>query len=132
MSQWRYLLNDWWTAVELDRIDSRLLVRGASQRRKQGDLARDTARVALVTRALAELMIAKGLITKAELLAQIVRTDLEDGAADGELDPELVLPGSKKTPPAPRQRKAASSEVLARAQARVAAARQKKHKGPGP
>jgi hypothetical protein len=124
----RVLVHGWWSAAELDRLDAqvrRLRFDGREkQRRKLGAVQRETGRVALVSRALAELMIAKGLITKDELLAQIERIDLEDGVADGALDPNLVVPGAAAAPKPPPELRAPSPKVLARAKERVRAARE--------
>jgi hypothetical protein len=77
------------------------------------ELEDDLARVALLTRSLAELCLKTGLITRAELGAMLVEVDLADGASDGGLDPSVVMPGEQKHAelepyakrPAPVQRK---------------------------
>jgi hypothetical protein len=125
----RYVRSGWFNATELDRLDARIDAMRRKHReegkRKFGDAQRELARVALVTRALAELMIAKGLITKDELLARIESVDLEDGVADGALDPTLVLPGAKPVPnPAPPVARPPSPKVLERAKAKVRAVRE--------
>ncbi|MBI5431806.1 MAG: hypothetical protein HZA52_03130 [Planctomycetes bacterium] len=111
-----------WSGIDLQRIDSqlqRISLVGRARGRRLSEAQRDLGRVALVTRALSELMIAKGLITKDELLAQIERTDLEDGVADGELAPEAVVPGTKVASKRPSLPSAPPPEVLARARNRV-------------
>ncbi|MCE9594415.1 MAG: hypothetical protein K8S98_09485 [Planctomycetes bacterium] len=116
-----------WTYHELQRIDeqlSRLGSFGRARGRRLSDAERDLGRVALVTRALGDLMIAKGLLTKEELLAAIERTDLEDGVADGAIDPKAVVPGTKiERAPTPDD-ESPPPHVLARARARVKTARE--------
>lgn len=122
----RWLNPGWLNALELEELDARIdrmRVEHRGERvRKLRKAERDVARLALVVRSFAELAIAKGLITKAELLAQIERTDLADGVADGELDAESVVP---ETPVARKgaPRTKASPEALARARERVDGAR---------
>lgn len=103
----------------LDEQIKRLSVVGRTRGRRLSAAQRDIGRVALVTRALAELLIAKGVITQAELLAQIERTDLADDVADGELAADAVLPGSKVASKRPSLPSAAAPETLARAKQHV-------------
>ncbi len=118
----RYNRIGFWTAEELDRLEAKFSKRHA----KLVGVPRQVAVVALVTRSLGELLIEKGIITKEELIAQIERVDHEDGSDDGTLDPELVVPGSKKArkpeSPAPK----ASAEIVARANERIDSLRKKK------
>lgn len=55
------------------------------------------ARVTMLARALAELALAKGLVTRAELERALAEADLADGVGDGGLDPSVALPGEQRT-----------------------------------
>ncbi len=68
--------------------------RRAQASRRIEALEHDLARVALVVRAIADLAIAKGLFTDAELRRQFDEADFADGVFDAELDPKLVAPGT--------------------------------------
>ena len=59
-------------------------------------LEEDVARVALLSRALTELCLKKGLFTKRELAEALVAVDLVDGALDFGLDPAFALPGEER------------------------------------
>ncbi|MFM7298236.1 MAG: hypothetical protein ACKO4Q_13580 [Planctomycetota bacterium] len=76
--------------------------------RKLEEVERDLARVALVVRAIADLAIARGLFTDAQLRAQFDSADFADGVFDAALDPKLVAPGSGRSLSAQRARKPAS------------------------
>jgi hypothetical protein len=67
-----------------------------SHGRRIRELESGLGRVALLARSLAELCLAKGLITAEELRAQMLATDMEDGAGDGRLDPQVAHPGESK------------------------------------
>jgi len=60
------------------------------------ELEHDLGRVALLARALAEVCLQKGLLTKAELGAMLLEVDIADGVGDGSLDPRVVMPGESK------------------------------------
>ena len=66
-------------------------------------LEEDVARVALLSRALAELCLKKKLFTQRELAEQLVATDVVDGALDFGLDPALTLPGEERLRDTPRR-----------------------------
>ena len=94
----RYLLHDFFTALELNDLERRgRLERRArvSQRQRADRLEAEVGRAALLLRSLAELCIAKGVITAEELRRQMLAVDLVDGVADQRLDPRLVAPGSR-------------------------------------
>lgn len=76
--------------------------------RKLEEVERDLARVALVVRAIADLAIARGVFTDAQLRAQFDQADFADGVFDAALDPKLVAPGSGRGPSAQRARQAKS------------------------
>lgn len=82
--------------VALERRTREVALLGAHRRaqtsRRIAELEHDLARVALVVRAIADLALAKGLFTDAELRRQFDRADLADGVFDAELDPKLVAP----------------------------------------
>lgn len=109
--------------LEADRVDRANRMRKAQARVLQ--LEEDLARVALLSRTLAELCLAKGVITKQELAEQLVATDIVDGALDFGLDPSLTLPGEERLrDDLPRQKKPASKKPVA------AAASKSKPQGP--
>lgn len=93
----RYLFHDFWTARELDRIDGQMRRKifadnrlRVALRERVKELEEDLARVALLTKALADVCVAKGLLTRDEIAAMIAKADLADGVADGKLDPKKV------------------------------------------
>lgn len=117
----RFFIHDFFTAIELDRIDKRIRrghLAGARQRTSQArrieEMECGLGRVALLARALAELCLEKGVLTPAELRARLQAVDPDDGVTDGRLDSSVVLPGESKLaeleplsspPPPPRPRK---------------------------
>jgi len=111
----RYLLHDWFTAGEFNELERRLASsqklareRQASARSRIEALENDLGRIALVTRSLADLCLAKGLLTKEELVRQLLEADLADGVRDQRLSADVVLPGEAKPagpPPDPSTRK---------------------------
>jgi hypothetical protein len=60
------------------------------------ELEDDLGRVALLARALAEVCLQKGLMTREELGRMIEQVDMADGSLDGKLDPKVTLPGESK------------------------------------
>ncbi len=98
-----YFLHDFFTAREFNDLEERLRRERFFERRRRDAQHRqieetedELGRVALLARSLAELCIAKGLITTDELRKQMLATDLEDGQGDGKLDPRVVMPGESK------------------------------------
>ena len=95
--------------AKIDRIhDARIKsAKTATERARQ--LEDDLARVALLTRSLAELCLKKGLFTRAELRAMLLAVDFADGTQDGGLEPSVLMPGEQKLAdlePYPRRRPA--------------------------
>ncbi len=93
----RYLLHDFWTARELDRIDQEMYARRRTEQRGRIELRQrveeledDLGRVALLARALAEACLQKGLLTRNEIAAMATKVDTADGVQDGKLDPRRL------------------------------------------
>ncbi|MCA8973897.1 MAG: hypothetical protein KDC98_04210 [Planctomycetes bacterium] len=99
MSWARYLLHDFWTAREFNRIDERerasrraRVARNQSLRKERDELKgqvealeRDVEESALLLRTLADLVVEKGLIAVEELQAKAAALDALDGRIDGRL-----------------------------------------------
>ncbi|NOT29833.1 MAG: hypothetical protein HOP15_05215 [Planctomycetes bacterium] len=99
----RFFLHDFFTAAELNLLEDQLTRRNAqdSKRHKSAKarveaLESDLERVALLTRALADLCLSKGLLTRDELIGQIQEADLADGKRDERLQAKVVMPGESK------------------------------------
>jgi hypothetical protein len=99
---------------EVDQLERRLESLFVHQRQgRKNDRARveelelDLARVALLARALADLCIAKGVLTQEELVRQLNEADLADGKQDQKLPAKVVMPGESKAadPETPRAAK---------------------------
>lgn len=60
----------------------------------------DLGRVLLLLSALSETCISKGILTQDELAAMAEQVDLDDGIADGKLDPATVRPEENESPSA--------------------------------
>lgn len=93
---------------QIDKLDARMAllrsqdrVRQAGMKQRIEALERDLGRVALVTRALADVCVAKGLFTQEQLVRQIHDVDALDGVLDQRLSADVVLPGQSKPPPPP-------------------------------
>ena len=109
----RWLFNDWYTAHELDELERRqdLVQKSARESRQElrdqiRDARSDMAALALLTRSLAELCLARGVLTRDELKQRMLELDIIDGRADGGLDPKLAVPGSsapQAPPPKPKR-----------------------------
>jgi hypothetical protein len=74
----RYLMHDFWTAKELDRIDREMYTRRRTEQRGRIELRQrvegledDLGCVALLARALAEACLQKGLLTRNEIAAMV-------------------------------------------------------------
>lgn len=63
-------------------------------------LEADLGRALLLVQALSEACIEKGLFSREELAVIAERVDLDDGAADGRLDPATLRPPTDERPPA--------------------------------
>lgn len=111
--------------LEADRVERANRMRQAQARVLQ--LEEDLARVALLSRSLAELCLSKGVITKQELAEQLVATDLVDGALDFGLDPSLTLPGEERLRnDLPKRSKAARKRQPAKSKAASQAAKKRR------
>jgi len=118
----RYLLQDFFTAQEFNRLEETLALQRARDRHEhRTDEARvaaleaDLGRVALLARALAELCLAKGLVSREELVQLLVTADLADGTQDGKLQAKVVMPGeSKAADPDPAKTPAAKKSKMKR------------------
>jgi hypothetical protein len=93
----RYLLHDYYTAKELDRIDERMRSMRSSSARSAGDarerveeLEDDLGRLTLLVHALAEACVRKGVLSRDEIAAVADDIDLLDGCADGKLAPSSL------------------------------------------
>ena len=93
-----FLFKDWRTR-ELERIDGQMRRKiftdnrlRIAMRDRVKELEEDLGRVALLTRALVDVCLAKGLLTRDEIAAMIAKADLADGTADGKLDPKKLRP----------------------------------------
>lgn len=89
----RYFTHDFWTAREFDRVDAEIRRRGRADRRTRMELRErvkeledDLGHVALLTRALVDACLAKGLLTHDEVAALVMKLDAADGTVDGRLD----------------------------------------------
>lgn len=85
----RWLFNDWFTAHELENLDQRLAARERQEargRERYDELRADVERLALLTKALAELCLERGVLTRDQLRERMFELDLSDGAQDGRLD----------------------------------------------
>jgi hypothetical protein len=95
----RFLLHDFWTAREFNRFDDDLRRRDRIQRRtartqrqelatmaeRVVQLEQDLGEATLLVRSLAELCIAKGVLSTAELSAKAEALDALDGKLDGRI-----------------------------------------------
>lgn len=86
----RWMLNDWFTAHELDKLDERIEER--EQRAEEeldefadavADLRADVQRLTLVSKALAELCIERGVLTREQLHDKMLALDVREGGRDG-------------------------------------------------
>jgi hypothetical protein len=106
MSWTRYLCQDYFTVKELDRIDANVRrMRMSSARSDAGlrdriaELEDDLGRLTLLTHALAEACVRKGIFTREEIAAIADELDLLDGRADGQLDPAALRgPDEQRSP----------------------------------
>ena len=95
-----YLAREAIDANDREHRRSRARVGGMLNRAKAGQspsqLDASIGRIALLARATAELCMAKGIFTEAELRQRLTEVDMADGAEDGRLDPDVVMPGETK------------------------------------
>lgn len=95
MSWTRYLLHDYFTAREFNRLDDDRRRRAWADRRARvrtndriAELEGDLASLAQLSRALVEACLSKGVVTREELAALADKLDELDGVKDGRLDPK--------------------------------------------
>jgi hypothetical protein len=105
----RYLLHDYFTAEEFNRMDRRVRQMRSSQARSSADLRDriadledDLGRLTLLTYALAEACVRKGVFTREEIASFADELDLVDGRADGKLDPSALHGPGEQRPTRPR------------------------------
>ena len=98
-----FLLYNYITTKELNALDVKLsVVRSEGRSAKLSTKARieeleaDLGRVALLARSLADLCLARGLVTREELAALLLQADLADGKRDERLQAKVVMPGESK------------------------------------
>ena len=107
MSWTRYLLHDFWTAREFNKLDATRLSQRKSARRIRRDtvaknqeltsrideLEQDLGEAALLLRTLTDLCIEKGVISAEEMMAKAEQLDALDGVIDGRMskpvDPDM-------------------------------------------
>ncbi len=105
MSWTRYLCHDFFTAQELNRMEDRVRQMRSSSARSDTNLRNrideledDIGRLSLLTHALAEACVRKGVFNREEIAAVADELDLLDGRADGRLDPEALRgPGEQRS-----------------------------------
>lgn len=99
MSWTRYLLHDFWTAREFNRIDDEERRRNRSQRaarrrhetelavmaQRIDELEQDLGEATLLLRALADLCVEQGVVAPADLAAKAAALDALDGTVDGRM-----------------------------------------------
>lgn len=93
----RYFKHDFFTARELNRIDSEIdfdrVARSRVRRenKKQNEHhERDIAFLSLINMTLIEILIDKGVMTKDELIDKLTEIDFWDGEHDAGLSPDAV------------------------------------------
>jgi hypothetical protein len=99
----RWLFNDWFTAAELDHVDARFdeaVHRNDARHGRNEDVLRelrgDVGRLALLTRALVELCVERGVLTRQQLKQKMLEIDLLDGRRDGRIAPGAAVDGATK------------------------------------
>lgn len=99
----RYFLHDFFAAREFNELEERRRRSDRAERQKRRadrerihELEVELARVSMLARALGDLCLAKGVVTRDELAAALLEADLADGVQDGGLDPDVVLPGESR------------------------------------
>lgn len=112
MSLGRFFFHDIFTQKALSDVDVRLktmrradLSAKLSSARRMNALEADLAHLALIVRALGDVILAKGVATPSDLEAALAAADVLDGASDQRLSPKLAKPGTTAPPPAPEPAK---------------------------
>ena len=99
MSWTRYLLHDFWTAREFNKMDEERRARRKSTRRlrqthiaqKQelsnriDELEQDLGEAVLLLRTMSELCVQKGIVSAEEMMAKAEELDALDGVIDGRM-----------------------------------------------
>jgi hypothetical protein len=100
MNLGRWLLKDLLSSVEIDGFGRRLgrashaaPVSSSSTHDEIVQLRADVARIALLTRSLADLCIERGVLTPGQLKEKMLALDLTDGREDGRMDLRDALDG---------------------------------------
>ncbi len=106
----RYLLHDYYTAKELDRIDERMRRIRSSNARSAGDarerieeLEDDLGRLSLLVHALAEACVRQGVLSREQITSIADEIDLLDGCADGKLAPSSLRDPDERRPTRPQR-----------------------------
>jgi hypothetical protein len=94
MSMMRYLMHDFFTASEFDRLDHTISQQrfAASRlthkmRNRMQELESEVDRLTLLTHALMNVCLQKKLMTAEEIKAMVREVDLSDGVEDGKIAP---------------------------------------------
>ena len=99
MSWTRFLLHDFWTAREFNKIDDGRRARRKSSRRRRNqhaseraavsnridELEQDLGEAVLLLRTMSDLCVAKGVISAEEMMAKAEELDAQDGVTDGRM-----------------------------------------------
>lgn len=89
MSSFSHIVTHYYMTKELEgQIQSHSRAHrltGRAHRERMDEIEDDLGRIALLARALADLCIRKGLLTKDELTAMASEVDLSDGTEDGKV-----------------------------------------------
>jgi hypothetical protein len=99
MSWTRYILHDFWTAREFNRLDDTRRARRKASRRHRSqhaseraalsnridELEQDLGEAVLLLRTMSDLCVAKGVISAEEIMAKAEELDAQDGVIDGRM-----------------------------------------------
>ena len=116
MAGWtRYLFHDYWTAKEFNSMEDRMRRQASTRRRRDGDrqaaveeLEAEIGFVALMNRAMLQVMMENGLCDKARIGQLMRHFDTLDGEADGGLDAAALAGDLGLVPEAPEAPKPAA------------------------
>ena len=117
MTDWsRYLIHGYWTGREFEKVEGEMRARSSAARRGRiknneriEDLERDVGAMAMLLRAMTDLLVERSVVKPEDLRAFVHRADMMDGVHDGKLDPrtargEKPKPRPKPKPPRRRRR----------------------------
>ncbi|MHC4940842.1 MAG: hypothetical protein ACYTHK_18015 [Planctomycetota bacterium] len=106
MSLTRYFLHDFWTAAEFNEIEQKTNARQRVERKarrrataERAELEEDAGFLALTLMGLIRSLVAKGVISREELLREMRALDAADGEVDGRMDPDAVRDAMGMQPP---------------------------------